>query len=117
MAAILMHLMTRRLKHLCSQQTEFAIAEHGNHRARWNCSLIQDFAGRREWLHKNSSVIGKVGGNDVQIRFRQCEKFAKCAWMLHNSQDLSCRTMTLKAALAPVTSPAGQIDFAGNAPA
>ena len=51
----------------------------------------------------------------MQIRFRQREKFTKCAWMLHDAQNFSCGAMTFEATRAPFASPAGEVDFADNA--
>ena len=50
----------------------------------------------------------------MKVGFRQGQKFAECAGMSDDPQNFSRWAMTAKASLAPVTSPAREIDLADN---
>src|SRR5262250_360102 len=115
-ASIKMSILAVGIQHLCHQQAEFSIAHHSDLCSIRNVCLIEDFARRGQWLDEHSLLIGYRIGHDVEIRFGQCEKFAKCARMPDNAEDRSRRTMAPEALSTPFTFSACQVDFTHNPP-
>jgi hypothetical protein len=51
----------------------------------------------------------------MKIGFRQSEKFSESARVANDPQNFARRTMTFQTSLAPIATPAGEVDLANNA--
>ena len=85
--------------------------------AQGNADLVQDLARRRQRLDEDSALHGQIVGQRVQVAFRQSQKFAERAGMIHDAEDATLRAMPAEPAAAPLASAARQVDLAHHAAA
>ncbi len=114
MPAVLMNLRAVRLQNLSNQQTELSIAQHSHWSATWDFNLIQNLASGGERFNKNGMLRRDRARYTMQVALWQGQQFAKCAGMLHDSENRSSRTMAAKPFCAPAANAARQVDFAHN---
>ena len=83
--------------------------------------LVEDLAGRREWLDENRLLIADVRRDEMQIFKRQRQVLGESAVVRNDAQDGATRAMRLQAAAAELAdglvaiSRAGHVNLAGNA--
>jgi hypothetical protein len=117
MTAELVHSMSGSLEDLRHKESEFAVTEDSDFSAARERCLIQNLAGCGERFRKNRNFIRDRLRDNVKIDLRQSQKLPKRARVPDNSKNLACRAVPAQAALAPIATPAGKIDFSDNAAA
>jgi hypothetical protein len=112
--AELKHAVAGGLQDLRNEQPKLAVTEHRDLGAAREISLIENLARRGKGFGKDRDFIGYRLRNDVKINFGQRQKFAKGARVPNDPKNLTRWAVPAKAALAPITTPAGEVDFADN---
>jgi len=113
----LVNFMTSGFQDLCDKQPKLAVSKYRNLGSAWKGCLIQNLAGCRKRFSKDRDFIRNRGGNDVKIDLREGKKFAECAGMPDNSQDLARGTVAPEASPAPIATTAREVYFSDNAAA
>ena len=93
MPAELVDVVAIRIQHQSDQQSELAIAQHGDLGAAGQRHLIQDFARSRQGFHEHGALGGERIRQRVQIAFRQSQVFAKRTRMVDDAENGAPRAM------------------------
>ena len=115
MTAKLMHAMTRSVQDLSHEQTQLSVTEHRDLRVSRQAKPVPESRMPQQAAPQTLRPRRKPCRNNVQVGFRQCQKLTKCAGMPDDAQNLARWTVPAKTALAPIATPAREIDFSNNA--
>jgi hypothetical protein len=99
------------MQNLRDQQAELSVTKNSNTRPIRNDRLIEDLARCRNRLHKHGRFVGDSVGYDVQIGFRECQKFPEGTRMPKDAKNIPRRTVTPKTSLTPFALSARNVDL------
>lgn len=111
MVAKLVHRVTVGLKNLGDEQTQFAIADHRDWRARWYRNLVQNLAGGSQRFSEYRAFCVDVLGNYVKISLGKYKELLKRAWLIDDAEHGAVGAMAAQVAATPIAIGAGHVDL------